>query len=108
MQPEVTGSKKSSHLTAAGTSPQSAVASGFESVKEGAADALETGKKAINKVIESVPEQAKSVYHDVEGAVEGFLDSTAKQIRRNPIQSLLIGLGIGAALGLLLRGRSND
>ena len=106
MQPEVIGNKKASHLSSASGTPAAAAATGFEAVKEGAADAFESGRKALSNVIDSVPESAKNVYHDVEGAVDGFFKSTAKQIRSNPIQSLFIGLGVGAVIGLLLRGRS--
>jgi len=50
---------------------------------------------------------AKNAVKDGREAVEDFIDDTARSVKRSPIQSVLISVGIGLAVGFLLgRGTS--
>ena len=74
----------------------------------------ETFRKAsefTSGVADSVQEgmsTAKNAVQDGRDAVEDFIDDTARQVKRSPIQSVLISLTVGLAIGFLLgRGTSN-
>jgi ElaB/YqjD/DUF883 family membrane-anchored ribosome-binding protein len=50
---------------------------------------------------------AKSVVKDGRDAVEDFIDDTARSVKRNPIQSVLLSLIVGLAVGFLF-GRGTN
>jgi ElaB/YqjD/DUF883 family membrane-anchored ribosome-binding protein len=49
--------------------------------------------------------RAQEVAHRAQEAAGDYVDSTGKLIRRYPIQSVLIGLGVGILAGVLLSPR---
>ncbi|HEY1901237.1 MAG TPA: hypothetical protein VGG56_02325 [Terracidiphilus sp.] len=52
---------------------------------------------------------AKKAVHDGRDAVEDFIDDTARRVKRTPIQSILLSLTVGVAIGFLLgRGTSGE
>jgi ElaB/YqjD/DUF883 family membrane-anchored ribosome-binding protein len=74
----------------------------------------ETFRKAsefTSSVADSVQEgvsTAKNAVQDGREAVEDFLDDTSRHVKRSPIQSILISLTVGLAIGFLLgRGTSS-
>jgi ElaB/YqjD/DUF883 family membrane-anchored ribosome-binding protein len=50
---------------------------------------------------------AKDAVQDGRDAVEDFIDDTARRVKRSPIQSILLSLAAGVAIGFLL-GRATD
>ena len=51
---------------------------------------------------------AKSAVQDGRDAVEDFIDDTARRVKRSPIQSVLLSLTIGVAVGFLLGRVTNS
>lgn len=45
---------------------------------------------------------AKNAVQDGRAAVEDFVDDTARRVKRSPIESILLTLGVGVAIGFLL------
>lgn len=45
---------------------------------------------------------AKNAVQDGRAAVEDFVDNTARRVKRSPIESILLTLGVGVAIGFLL------
>jgi ElaB/YqjD/DUF883 family membrane-anchored ribosome-binding protein len=74
----------------------------------------ETFRKAsefTSSVADSVQEgmsTAKNAVQDGRDAVEDFIDDTARHVKRTPIQSILISLSVGLAIGFLLGRRSSE
>ena len=61
----------------------------------------ETFRRASNTVQEGMS-TAKNAVKDGRDAVEDFIDDTARQVKRSPIQSILLSLTVGVAIGYLL------
>jgi hypothetical protein len=52
---------------------------------------------------------AKRAAQDGHEAVEEFLDDTARRVKRNPIEAILLSLAVGVAFGFLIgRATSGD
>lgn len=45
---------------------------------------------------------AKNAVQDGRAAVEDFVDDTARRVKRSPIESVLLTLSVGVAIGFLL------
>ncbi len=60
-------------------------------------------RETFSKVVENVGPAIKKAYHDTETAVEGAFDSTTGLIKKHPVQSVLIGFGVGCLCGFALR-----
>ena len=82
-------------------------AGAFPTVKEAASDISEN----VKEMASGVAETAKNVADKVGDAVQTTRDTIGKfnldlddMIRRNPKQSVLIGVGVGCLLGLVLSG----
>jgi ElaB/YqjD/DUF883 family membrane-anchored ribosome-binding protein len=51
---------------------------------------------------------AKNAVQDGRDAVEDFIDDTARRVKRSPIESILLSMTVGVAIGFLLgRATSN-
>ena len=60
-------------------------------------------RETISKVIENVGPAVKNAFHDVEKATEDTFDETTALIRKHPVQSVLIGFGVGCLCGFIVR-----
>ena len=68
----------------------------------------ETLRKASDTVQDGMS-AAKNAVKGGRNAVEDLIDGTARQVKRSPIQSILLSLTFGIAIGFLLgRGTSNN
>jgi ElaB/YqjD/DUF883 family membrane-anchored ribosome-binding protein len=66
--------------------------------KSNVADSVQDGMSA-----------AKNAVKDGRDAVEDFIDDTARQVKRSPIQSILLLLTVGVVIGFLLgRGTRSE
>lgn len=102
MQPDII-SKKSTHTGNGGTPPPVA-AEALENLEKSATDAVDSGRKAFNKAVDQVVPAAKHALENVEDSFDNVLEAANKMIRKHPLQSLLIGLGVGALIGAAFRG----
>ncbi len=59
---------------------------------------------AAGQFLSNVSSIAKKTYGNVEKAVEGAVESTEERIKSHPMQTLLIGVGVGVLVGLLFQG----
>jgi len=59
----------------------------------------EEARETFSKVAESVGPAIKRAYRDTENAVEDSFDSTTRRIKKHPLQSVLIGFGVGCLCG---------
>jgi ElaB/YqjD/DUF883 family membrane-anchored ribosome-binding protein len=50
---------------------------------------------------------AKNAVQDGRDAVEDFIDDTARRVKRSPIESILLSMTVGVAIGFLL-GRATS
>lgn len=68
--------------------------------------------KFTSNVADSVQDglsTAKDAVQDGRDAVEDFIDDTARRVKRSPIQSILLSMAAGIAIGFLLgRATSGD
>lgn len=71
------------------------------------ADSVNDGVKSAKKSVNAGLKTARRSVKDGRDAVEDFIDDTARSVKRNPIQSVLISAIIGVAIGFLL-GRSTN
>ena len=72
--------------------------------KDLASDAAKEGRKVFARAADQVVPAVKQTLSDVEERASDFFASTTDQIKKHPVQSLLIGFGVGALLGVALRG----
>lgn len=79
------------------------VDSGLGHAKDMASDAVKEGRKVFARAADQVVPAVQKTLHDVESSASEFFASTTNQIKKHPIQSLLIGFGVGALLGVALR-----
>jgi len=71
--------------------------------KDLANDTMKEGRKVFARAADQVVPAVKQTLADVEESASDFFASTTDQIKKHPIQSLLIGFGVGALLGVALR-----
>ncbi len=67
-------------------------------------EAIDKGRKIFARTVDQVVPAMKETLSDVEARANDFLSGATDQIKKHPIQSLLIGFGVGALLGVALRG----
>ena len=77
-------------------------------IGEAVRNASQFGATAADAVQDGV-NTAKRAVADTRDAVEDLVDQTARRVKRQPIESILISLAVGVAVGFILgRATSND
>ena len=75
-------------------------------------DTVRRASKFTSDVADGVQQglnSAKSAVQDGRDVVEDFIDDTARRVKRSPIESILLSLTAGVAIGFLLgRATSGD
>ena len=79
------------------------IASSNESTAKEVASVLELGRETASIVIGEVGPALKGAFYDTQRIVGGAVDKTTSQIRKHPVQAVLIGFGAGCLVGLLVR-----
>lgn len=57
----------------------------------------------ISETFDSVGPAVQDAYRAAEETVKHSLDTTAGTIKKYPVQSLLVGFGVGCLVGMILR-----
>ncbi len=83
---------------------KNAMDTGTTQAKDLANETIKEGRKVFARAADQVVPAVKHALSDVEDNASDFFASTTDQIKKHPIQSLLIGFGVGALLGVALRG----
>jgi ElaB/YqjD/DUF883 family membrane-anchored ribosome-binding protein len=64
---------------------------------------------SVADAVEDGIDVAKRAARDSRDAVEDFVDDTSKHVKRRPIESIMISMAVGLALGFLIgRATSNE
>jgi ElaB/YqjD/DUF883 family membrane-anchored ribosome-binding protein len=74
-----------------------------DNFEKAVSDVVEKGRQTLTKVVDNVGPAAKKGYQEVEKVVEDAVDTTTKQIKKYPFQSLLIGFGVGCLAGIAFK-----
>lgn len=68
----------------------------------------EEARNVFSEVVENAGPAIKHAYRDTERAAENAVESATRLIKKHPIQSVLIGFGVGCLAGFALRAFKNS
>ena len=72
----------------------------MEHASSSASEASKKGSQMFGKVVDSIVPTVTNAYHETEDALSEALETGTKTIKKYPMESILIGFGLGCLAGV--------
>lgn len=105
-QPFMNTDKKPEHAASRSAPLTDVVKDGGSEIKQTLGHMAHDGKEAVGQMVDDGKSRVGDMVEEGQARVGDWTSDLGKAVRERPIQSVLIASGVGAALGMLLRGRS--